>query len=70
MDLITVQYDNIANVSSVSECKQLLTDYKDVLNGRLRSLPGHVRLEVDETVTLHTAALGHIPVSVFPQVKK
>lgn len=70
MDLITAHYNNIANVSSVSECKQLLTDYKNVLNGRLRSLPGQVHLQVDETVTLHTAAMGHIPVSMFPQVKK
>lgn len=35
MNLITVSYDNVDNVNSASEYKQLLTNYSDVFNGEL-----------------------------------
>lgn len=69
MNMITVHYDNIANVSLVPECKLLLTDYTDVFNGEMGSISGQVCLQV-ETVTLHTTAPGHMPVSLISQVKK
>lgn len=61
MNLITVHYDNIANVTSVPEYKQLLTDFADVFNEELGSLPGQMHLQVDQTLT---------PPVKNPQVKK
>ncbi|CAE1266825.1 unnamed protein product [Acanthosepion pharaonis] len=70
MNLITVNYNNNANVSSVPECKQLLMDYADFFNSELGSLPGQVHLQVTETVTPHRAAAGRMLVSIIPQVQK
>lgn len=68
--LITVHYHNIAIVHSMSECKNLLTNYLDVFNGELGSLPGLVLLQANKTIPLHTAAHRHMPVSMMLWVKK
>lgn len=47
INLITVNYDNIANVHSMSECKQLLTDYSDNFNSELVSLHEQMYLQID-----------------------
>lgn len=57
-----MHYDNIANVTSVPEYKQLLTDFADVFNEELGSLLGQMHLQVDQTLAP--------PVSMIPQVKK
>ena len=51
---LTIHYDNIANINSESQCEQLQRDYSDVFDGKQRTLPGQIHLEVDETVTPHT----------------
>lgn len=66
MDLITVHYDNITNVSLVPECKQLLTDDADVFNSELGSLPGGVYM----LMKLHIAAVGLMPLFMISQVRK
>lgn len=70
MNLITVKYNNIANVNLVSESKQLLTDYSDVFNGELGSLTGQVLLQIVEIVTPHAGTAGRMSVSMIHQVKK
>lgn len=67
MKLITVYYDNIANVSSVPEQKQRLTDYADVFKGQLGTLSGWMHLQADETFIPHTTALGCTLVSTIPR---
>ena len=70
MNLITVHYDNITNIISKSEWKLLWNGYSDIVNGQLESLPGQVLLQAGETVTSHTVAPEHIPVSMIPQVQE
>ena len=70
INLITVNYDKIAYISSESEWKQLLTEYSSFFNGQLPSLPEQMCLQVNEIVPRYTASLGRIPESMIPRVKR
>ena len=70
MNLITVYYDNIANVQSDSVSERLMTEYSNVFNDELGSLPDQLHLQVDLTIKLLTAPAGRIPVSMIPPVNE
>ena len=44
MNLITVHYDNIINIQLDTIYEWLITEYSDVFNDELGSLPGQVHL--------------------------
>ena len=51
MQLITVNYDNLAQIHATQEFTEhtVLTDYLAVFDGGLGTLPGVVHLHVDDT---------------------
>ena len=66
MNLITVHYDNIANIQSDSVCKQLMTEYSDAFKDKLESPLGQMNLQVDPTIMPYTTPARYIPVSMIP----
>ena len=52
MQLITVNYDNLAQIRVTHEFTEptVLTDYPAVFDGGLGTLPGVVHLHIDDTI--------------------
>ena len=81
MKLITVNYDNIAQVDyeindeiataqaeTTPETNEIFTKYQDVFSGR-GCMPGAIALHVDESVRPHIAPPRRVPLSVQPKLK-
>ena len=70
MGLITVHYSKIAAVTQdATSSDKLMTEYADVFERDIGTLPGDVHLHVDETATPVNSATGRIPVASRPLVK-
>ena len=70
MGLITVHYSKIAAVTQdATSSDKLMTEYADVFERDIGTLPGDVHLHVDETATPVNSATGRVPVASRPLVK-
>ena len=66
MQLITVNYENLAQIHSTHESEEpdVLSDYPEVFDGSLATLSGIVRFHVDETAPPVISRPRTIPVSL------
>ena len=72
MQLITVNYDNLAQIHATHEFAEstVLTDYPAVFDGGLGTLPGVVHLHIDDTIQPVSSRPRRIPITLEKEVSR
>ena len=70
MQLITVNYDNLAQIHATHEFTEptVLTDYPAVFDGGMGTLPGVVHLHIDDTIQPVSSRPRRIPITLEKEV--
>ena len=69
MNLITVNKENIRQVTALENKVDLIDEYKDVFNDDVGCFPGEVHLETDPTVQPVISPPRKVPFALKPRLK-
>ena len=69
MNLMVVNYHNMKSVHKLTTVSNIVSQYKDVFEGELGTLPGTVHLTVDPTVKPVVSAARRIPIALQGKVQ-